>query len=73
MDEPVANRAFANLTELEAVLIACCRPLEAEPQHLKAHSPFPWWPSEPLPGCPSRLSGIRIMPPIIATQCKNPV
>ncbi len=49
VDEPVANRAFANLTELEAVLVERCRTLEADPQRLKAHTHFPWWPAEPSP------------------------
>jgi DDE superfamily endonuclease len=50
VDEPVANRAFAHLTELEAVLVERCRTLAAEPQRLKAHTHFHWWPPEPSPG-----------------------
>lgn len=49
VDEPVANRAFAALTELEAVLVERCRRLAAEPQRLKAHTHFHWWPTEPSP------------------------
>jgi transposase len=53
VDEPVANRAFVTLTDLEAVLVERCRTLEADPQRLKAHTHFHWWPPEPLPGFPS--------------------
>lgn len=53
LDEPVANRAFATLAELEAVLGERCRCLEADPQRLKAHTRFHWWPPEPRPGFPS--------------------
>jgi transposase len=53
VDEPVANRAFADLDELEAVLVERCRTLEAEPQRLKAHTRFHWWPPEPRPTVPS--------------------
>jgi len=50
VDEPVANRAFADLAALEAVLVERCRTLEADPQRLQAHTRFHWWPSEPRPG-----------------------
>ncbi len=53
VDEPVANRAFADLDALEAVLVERCRGLEAERVRLKAHTHFHWWPPEPLPGRPS--------------------
>jgi hypothetical protein len=56
IDEPVANRAFPNLDALEAVLVARCRTLAADPQRLKAHTHFHWWPPEPpprFPGFPS--------------------
>ena len=53
IDEPVANRAFANLTELETVLVQRCRTLAADPQRLHVHTHFHWWPPEPLPGFPS--------------------
>ena len=49
VDEPVANRAFAHLDDLEAVLVERCRTLEADPQRLKAYTHFHWWPSEPPP------------------------
>jgi len=52
VDESVANRAFADLDELEAVLVARCRALEATPQRLKAHTHFHWWPPEPVAGYP---------------------
>jgi transposase len=49
VDEPVANRAFADLDALETVLVARCRTLEADPQRLTAHTRFHWWPLEPPP------------------------
>ncbi len=49
VDEPVANRAFAVLDALEAVLVERCRTLEAERDRLKAHTHFHWWPPEPPP------------------------
>jgi hypothetical protein len=48
VDEPVANRAFSDLDALEAVLVARCRTLEADPQRLQAHVHYHWWPPEPL-------------------------
>lgn len=49
VDEPVANRAFADLDALEAVLVDRCRRLEADPPSLKAHTHFHWWPPKPAP------------------------
>lgn len=53
IDEPVANRAFADLDALEAVLVDRCRTLQADRQRLKAHTSFHWRPLEPSP--PVRL------------------
>lgn len=47
VDEPVANRSFADLDELEAVLVARCQTLRADPATVKAHTRFHWWPAEP--------------------------
>ena len=49
VDEPVANRAFAKLAALEALLVERCRTLEADPERLAAHTHFHWWPPEPPP------------------------
>ena len=49
LDEPIANRAFADLAALEAVLVERCRTLEAAPQRLQAHTLYHWWPPEPPP------------------------
>jgi hypothetical protein len=46
LDEPVANRAFADLDELEAVLVGRCRALMADRRTVKAHTRFHWWPRE---------------------------
>jgi hypothetical protein len=47
VDEAVANRPFADLDALEAALVDRCRRLAADPQRLKAHTHFHWWPPEP--------------------------
>jgi hypothetical protein len=47
LDEPVANRAFADLAELEDTVAARCRWLMADPASVGAHSRFHWWPPEP--------------------------
>lgn len=49
VDEPIANRALADLDALEAVLVERCRTLEADPARLQAHTHFHWWPPEPSP------------------------
>lgn len=49
LDEPIANRAFPDLGTLEDVLVDRCRTLEANPQRLRAHTQFHWWPPEPPP------------------------
>ncbi len=49
LDEPVANRAFAELDDLEAVLVDRCRRLEADRPTVKAHTRFHWWPRERHP------------------------
>jgi hypothetical protein len=46
VDEPLANRVFADLDALESVLVERCRTLEADPQRLKAHTDYHWWPPE---------------------------
>lgn len=47
VDEPVANRTFADLDELETVLVHRCQTLRADPATIKAHTHFYWWPPEP--------------------------
>jgi transposase len=42
VDEPVVNRHFATLADLEAVVAERCRRLE--PAILKPHTDFHWWP-----------------------------
>jgi transposase len=47
IDEPVANRAFADLDALASVLVERCRALEEARPRLKTQTRFHWWPSEP--------------------------
>ena len=42
VDEPVANRHFATLADLEAAIAERCRRLDAET--IKPHTDFHWWP-----------------------------
>ena len=50
VDEPIVNRAFPTLDALETVLVERCQRLEADPQRLKAHTHFHWWPADASPG-----------------------
>ena len=52
VDEPVANRAFADLDALEAVLADRCRALRADPSTIRAHTRFHWWPADHPPRLP---------------------
>lgn len=52
VDEPVANQVFPTLAARETVLVDRCRTVEADPQRLKAHTHYHWWPPEPLPEYP---------------------
>lgn len=49
LDEPVANRTFADLDALEAVLITRCQTLRTDRPTVQAHTHFHWWPPEPPP------------------------
>jgi hypothetical protein len=50
VDEPLANRAFADHDTREEILVARCRTLEADRDRLNAHTRFHWCPPEPAPG-----------------------
>jgi transposase len=52
VDEPVANRTFANLTELEDILVTRCRTLRADRHRIKAHTCYHWWARERRPQNP---------------------
>ena len=45
-DEAVANKAFDSLQELSQTLDARCSALTDQPDLLKAHTHFHWWPNE---------------------------
>lgn len=46
VDEVVANRTFADLDALEAVLVPRCQTLRADRRTVKAHTRYYWWPHE---------------------------
>lgn len=46
VDEPVANRTFADLTELEDILVTRCLTLRAAKRPIKAHTRYHWWAKE---------------------------
>jgi transposase len=43
-NEPLANRSFADLAELEAVQAQRCLALQAQPERIRAATLFHWWP-----------------------------
>ncbi len=43
-NEPLANRHFATLAQLEAVQAARCLTLRAQPEVIRAHAHSHWWP-----------------------------
>jgi hypothetical protein len=47
VDEPVANRHFATLDELDATVAERCRRLDAT--MIKPHTNFHWWPKSVQP------------------------
>ncbi len=49
VDEPVANRAFANLGDLGDALAARCLALERQRAAVKARCRYHWWPRERRP------------------------
>jgi len=46
LDEPVANRTFVDLDELETVLVKRCRGLRRDRRRIKAQTRFHWWPRD---------------------------
>ncbi len=46
LDEPVANRTFADLDELEGGLVGRGRELERRRPAIKSRGRYPWWPRE---------------------------
>lgn len=46
VDEPVANRTFADLDELADVLVTRRQTLRADRRRLKAHTRYHWWARE---------------------------
>jgi transposase len=49
VNEPVANRAFADLDALSWPLLARCQLLRRQRATIRAHTRFHWWPAEPAP------------------------
>ncbi|MBI3962094.1 MAG: transposase, partial [Deinococcus sp.] len=43
-DEPIANRYFASIEQLEAVLAQRCMILQEQPEVIRAHTCFHWLP-----------------------------
>jgi DDE superfamily endonuclease len=53
INEALANRAFADLDALEAVLVDRCRTLLDDPATLQALTAYHWWPADIQPGAKS--------------------
>ncbi|MBO0903409.1 IS630 family transposase, partial [Jiella sp. MQZ13P-4] len=49
VDEPLANRYFETLGDLELVLEKRCRELDQQRQTVAAHTSFTWWPKPVRP------------------------
>jgi transposase len=49
VDEPVANRHFATLADLDAVLASRCRTLRHDRHLIAANTRFHWWPKTENP------------------------
>jgi transposase len=49
VDEPVANRTFADLDALADVLVTRCQVLAADRRRVQAHTRYHWWPTERRP------------------------
>jgi transposase len=45
-NEPIANRTFANLDELETVLVERCRVLLKQPELVQGFTHYHWWPDD---------------------------
>ena len=45
-DEPIANKPFDSLDDLSKVLAQRCCALANQPERIKAHTKFSWWPDE---------------------------
>ena len=43
VDEPVVNRHFEDLGEMEGVLVGRCRELLRSPESIRSHTRFHWW------------------------------
>ncbi len=52
VNEAVANRSFADLDALEAVLVERCRTLRADRPTIRDLTRYSWWPSDALPARP---------------------
>jgi transposase len=44
-NEPLANRTFASLDELEQIQAERCRWLQAHPEVIRDRTSFHWWPA----------------------------
>ena len=49
VDEPIVNRHFERLTEIQDRIEQRCRDLEADPDTLRTNTLFRWWPQRPIP------------------------
>ena len=49
VDEPVANRTFADLAALTDTLVTRCQTLRTAQRQIKAHTDFHWWAHERRP------------------------
>src|SRR4051812_27871016 len=58
LDEPLVNRYFETLADLEQTVIERCRILNGD--QLKPGTNFHWWPKPSVPKCPTVLVGTTL-------------
>ncbi len=49
LDEPIANKYFETIEQLDAVVAERCRTLETSPDLFKGRTNFHWWPKTHRP------------------------
>ncbi len=49
LDEPIANKYFETIEQLDAVVAERCRILETSPDLFKGRTNFHWWPKNHRP------------------------
>jgi hypothetical protein len=57
LDEPIVNRHFESLADLDAIVASQCVALDADRDPVRGQAGFHWWPDRVVP---NRSAGFRI-------------